>query len=65
MQFEVKIEIPDELFEKLNSSRLELGEKELIGINTFKNLNFRKEFIKDSLENLTGWEVISIKLVSD
>ncbi len=60
MQFTIKIEVPDEVFEKLYESRTEIEEEKIKGINEFEDPEFQKEFIRDSLEALTGWAVLSI-----
>jgi hypothetical protein len=61
MQFTVKIEVPNEVFEKLIESRTEIGEEKIQGINEFEDPEFQKEFIRDSLEALTGWAILSIE----
>lgn len=60
MQFTIKIEVPDEVFEKLIETRKEIEEEKLYGINEFEDPEFQREFIRDSLEALTGWAVLSI-----
>jgi hypothetical protein len=61
MLFKIEVEVPDEVFEKLIESREEIGEEKLQNMNEFENPEFQKEFIRDSLEALTGWAILSIK----
>ncbi|MHA1990208.1 MAG: hypothetical protein ACW981_02870 [Candidatus Hodarchaeales archaeon] len=61
MQYKIEIEVPDEVFEKLIESRLEIGEDKISDLNEFEEPEFQKKFVCDSLEALTGWAILSIE----
>ncbi len=61
MQFKIEIEVPDEVFEKLIETRTEIEEEKIPGINEFESPKFQQEYVRDSIEVLTGWSILSIE----